>query len=174
MTDEEIIDTYSDVVLFLARARTSQPSDADDVYQEVFLKYIRKKPSFKNAEHAKAWFIRVTLNTCNSMYRRPEWQKFDYDSEDMLESVPDDNDFLREIQTRMEFEEQIARINPRYGEVMMLHFDCGYTLKEIGKLLHESENNVKALMARGKKQYIELVLKGDESHAKKMDKHTKK
>lgn len=29
MTDEEIIDTYSEIVLFLARARTGQPSDAD-------------------------------------------------------------------------------------------------------------------------------------------------
>lgn len=31
MTDEEIIDTYSEIVLFLARARTGQPSERTSV-----------------------------------------------------------------------------------------------------------------------------------------------
>ena len=147
MTDEEIIETYSDIVLFLARSRTNQPSDAEDVFQEVFLKYIRKKPVFSSSEHAKAWFI-----------------KRDHESEDTLEQIPDDTDFLQTIESKAVFEQQLSQIKPRYREVMMLHFDCGFTLREIGRLIGESESNVKALMARGKQQYIKLVMKGADNN----------
>lgn len=164
MTDEEIIETYSDIVLFLARSRTNQPSDAEDVFQEVFLKYIRKKPVFSSSEHAKAWFIKVTINTCKSMYRRVEFTKRDHESEDTLEQIPDDTDFLQTIESKAVFEQQLSQIKPRYREVMMLHFDCGFTLREIGRLIGESESNVKALMARGKQQYIKLVVKGDDNN----------
>ena len=50
----------------LAYAQMKNTSDADDVYQEVFYRYIRKKPFFENQEHKKAWFIRVTVNCCKT------------------------------------------------------------------------------------------------------------
>ena len=49
-------------------------SDADDVFQEVFLRYFRKAPVFKNAEHEKAWLIRVTVNCSKSVLMSP-WRK---------------------------------------------------------------------------------------------------
>ena len=98
------------------------------------------------------------------MYRRVEFTKRDHESEDTLEQIPDDTDFLQTIESKAVFEQQLSQIKPRYREVMMLHFDCGFTLREIGRLIGESESNVKALMARGKQQYIKLVVKGDDNN----------
>ena len=65
-TPEEIIAQYSTLVMNLAWSRVSY-SDADDVYQEVFYRYIDKEPRFRDEQHAKAWFIRVTCNIINSI-----------------------------------------------------------------------------------------------------------
>ena len=62
MTPEGVIRTYSDIVYRIAFARAGTKADADDIYQEVFLRYIRKAPVFREEEHAKAWFIKVTVN----------------------------------------------------------------------------------------------------------------
>lgn len=70
MTEQEIIDQYSTVVRVLALARTQRTCDADDVYQEVFYRYIDKKPTFRDEEHARAWFIRVTMNVTKNMQSR--------------------------------------------------------------------------------------------------------
>lgn len=56
----------SNTVYRLAYAQMKNTSDADDVYQEVFYRYIRKKPLFESLEHEKAWFIRVTVNCCKT------------------------------------------------------------------------------------------------------------
>ena len=38
-------------------------ADTEDIFQTVFLKYALTSVSFDSAEHEKAWFIRVTLDT---------------------------------------------------------------------------------------------------------------
>ena len=62
MPAETVIREYSDMVYRIAFARTGNKADADDIYQEVFLRYIRRKPEFRSEEHAKAWFIKVSVN----------------------------------------------------------------------------------------------------------------
>ena len=62
MTPENRIRAYSDMVYRIAFARAGTKEDADDIYQEVFLRYIRKAPEFRDEEHAKAWFIKVAVN----------------------------------------------------------------------------------------------------------------
>lgn len=66
-TDEDIeqtINKYSSTVYSIAMTRLKSRSDADDVFQEVFLTMCRKRPSFESEEHLKAWIIKTTLNYC--------------------------------------------------------------------------------------------------------------
>lgn len=158
MVELEIIEKYSALVRILALARTRQQSDADDVYQEVFYRYIDKQPKFRSEEHAKAWFIRVTLNITKNMYKSFYQSKRSDVDEDVLEDLISDEDFINEVERRADFEESINRLNPRYKAVMMLHFDCGYTVKEIAKLLGESEIAAKNLLVHGKQQYKKIIM----------------
>jgi len=54
---EETVRRYSDMVYRLAFARTGNTADAEDVYQEVFLRYLRSDPQFTSEEHRKAWLL---------------------------------------------------------------------------------------------------------------------
>lgn len=174
MTNQEVIEKYSDLVHFLALSRTNQPSDADDVYQEVFFRYIRKNPTFRDEEHAKAWFIKVTMNITKSMNKAAARQQMmtaytGYVSEDGVEvgtaeeNEPSDEDFAEALERRADFEGRLSELNPRYRVVLLLRFDCGYSIREIAKLMGESEDVTKALLARGKRQYRNLVLKGEDN-----------
>ncbi len=51
---DEVIGKYYSMVYKLAYARTRNSYDAEDVLQEVFLRYIRKTPDFENEAHEKA------------------------------------------------------------------------------------------------------------------------
>ena len=48
---ENVIQAYSDMVYRQAFSYTRNKYDSDDIYQEVFLRYIRKKPMFESEEH---------------------------------------------------------------------------------------------------------------------------
>ena len=47
-TPEEAVGQYGDLVYRLAYAKTGSRSDADDIYQEVFLRYLRTKPQLES------------------------------------------------------------------------------------------------------------------------------
>ena len=68
-TVEEVIQHYYKMVYRLAFARTGRREDAEEITQEVFLRYLHKAPEFTSEEHRKAWLLRVTVNCCNSILR---------------------------------------------------------------------------------------------------------
>ncbi|MEI3340247.1 MAG: sigma factor [Eubacterium sp.] len=53
-------------------------SDAEDAVQNIFLKYMEKKPSFCDENHEKAWFITVTGNYCKDILRTFWRRKVDF------------------------------------------------------------------------------------------------
>ena len=172
MTNTEVIQRYSELVMTVAAAKVSVASDAEDVYQEVFCRYIDKQPKFRSEDHARAWFIKVTVNVVRSMYRRYEFKKrADVEDEAVEwersartltgEKLTDDR-FAELIEQQVDFNEVMRRMNPDYKAVLLLHFDCGYTVREIAKLLGESEIVVKNCLVRGKQRYKEILLERNE------------
>lgn len=71
---EGALHTYGDMVYRLALVQMKNRSEAEDVFQEVFLRLVRYKDRIDGQEHLKPWLIRVTVNCCrkqfDSAYRR--------------------------------------------------------------------------------------------------------
>lgn len=53
---------YARLVYSLAYSRTQNHADAEDIFQEVFLRLAQRSEPFENEEHRRAWLIRVTTN----------------------------------------------------------------------------------------------------------------
>ena len=70
----EAVAQYGSAVYRLAYAMTRSRSDADDVFQEVFLRLHRSAPGFASEEHRRAWLLRVTANCAKSLLASP-WRR---------------------------------------------------------------------------------------------------
>ena len=66
---EEKYNLYGDMLYKIAYLYLGNPADAEDALQEIFIKLLSRTLPFKNAEHEKAWLIRVTQNKCRDMLR---------------------------------------------------------------------------------------------------------
>lgn len=73
-----------DAVYRLALCRLGSRADAEDVFQEVFLRLLRDTTAFEDEEHLKAWLLRVTANRCSDL-RRTAWFRHTAP----LEALPD-------------------------------------------------------------------------------------
>ncbi len=60
----QIIQKYQNMVYGIAITQLKHRSEADDVFQDVFLTYHRKNPAFESEEHRKAWLIRTAVVIC--------------------------------------------------------------------------------------------------------------
>ena len=67
---EELVREYGRMLVRLAASRLSSAADAEDVVQDVFCALVSKRPEFSDAEHAKAWLVRATINRAADVRRR--------------------------------------------------------------------------------------------------------
>ena len=60
------------------------PNEADDIWQEVFLQWLRKQPAFPDEARERAWLLKVTANLCRSRLRSPWYKR----REELPETIP--------------------------------------------------------------------------------------
>ena len=144
-----VLSQYADMVYRLAFARTKSRYDADDVLQEVFLRYIRSAPSFEEEEHRRAWLIRTTIN-CSKTLLTSAWFR---------KTVPLEDLPAAERTEAGEVYDAVMRLSLPYRTVIHLFYYEGYSVAEIGRLLDCREATVKTRLHRARNQLRE-ALKG--------------
>ena len=74
ITAEAAINRYADMVYRLALSQMKNRTDADDLFQEVFVRLVSHVDKLESWEHVKAWLIRVTIN-CAKKHFDLYWNK---------------------------------------------------------------------------------------------------
>lgn len=152
---DKIVDKYSDLVYKLAFARTRQEHYAEEVYQEVFLRYIKAKPNFNDENHEKAWFIRVTINCSNSFFQI--LNKFKY------EEIKDDIKSENKEEEISDLKFYLDKLPLKYRTVIHLFYYEDMKSKDIATYLNKKESTIRMQLKRGREMMKEL-LKGDEDY----------
>lgn len=147
------IGQYGDMVRRLCLVHLKNPADTEDIFQNVFLKYVLSPVVFESPEHEKAWLIRVTLNACRDLVK-----SFFRSRTVPLEELLDQPAPLSE--EHKEVLEAVLALPPKYRDAVYLHYYEGYTAAEIGKLLGKNTNTVYTLLTRAREQ-LRKTLGGD-------------
>ncbi len=156
---ERVVRTYGDMVLRLAVVNTNNMTEAEDIFQEVFLKLIRYQDSITSEEHLKAWLIRVTINQSHS-HTTSFWNKFTrgFSSDNEIQ----DEKALQELFNKEEVSDvtkAVMGLPVKYRKVIHLYYYEEFSVKEIAEMLGENESTVKTRLARGRK-ILESRMKG--------------
>ena len=139
---EEVIQREKDLVYRLAFSQCHQKDQADDIFQNVMYRYLKRKPTFESLEHEKAWFIRVTLN-CSKTSLKSFWNN-------RVEEI-DEQVYIFE-KKEIDLTPYLNKLPKKYNAVLYLFYYEGYSTKEMAKLLHIKENNVRVLLNRARNQ----------------------
>lgn len=135
------VNRWGDMVYRLALARTANVSDAEDVFQEVFLRYFRHEEKFHSDEYRKAWLIRCTVNRAKSLTASP-WRKRIVPLE-TAEEVGVEDDY-REVYSA------VLSLPGKYRAVIHLHYFEGLSVAEMARMLQVPEGTVKSQLSRGR------------------------
>ena len=138
---ETLIHNHGNMLFRLCVMILGNVSDAEDVIQETMIKYLQKAPKFENAEHEKAWLIKVSTNHCKDVLRfRRKHQMVDI--EQVKEFVKDESD--REII------DALMTLPEKYKVVLLLHYVEGYSTKEIAEMIDKTTSAVKMRLQKGR------------------------
>lgn len=153
---EEMVDRYANLVYRLAFARTRSRDAADEIFQEVFLRYVSRQPAFDSEAHAKAWFCRVTVNCANSYWRNPfrrRTQSLDETEAGKL-SAPGPEEDSAGLNACLD------RLSPELRTIVHLYYYEGYSSPEIAALLGKGESAVRMALMRARRQLRNFLEEG--------------
>lgn len=147
---ESVVKKYATMVYRLAYAQVRSKSDADDIFQEVFLRYARNNPVFESDEHRRNWLIRVTIN-CSKKHWSSAW---------LRKVVPLDDNYAFPTPEENGLDEALIKLSPKYRSVIHLFYYEGYSAGEIGRIINLKESTVRTQLTRARSQLSEM-LKGE-------------
>lgn len=153
-TIKTALETYSDMVYRICFLYLYNRTDFDDVFQEVFLRLLKRNTPFESKEHEKAWLIRVTINLCKDI-SKSFWRR----NIDLIEEIE-----VRSFENESsdgELLQIVLSLPQKYKDVIYLYYYEEYTVPQIAKILKANENTLYSHLHRAK-ELLKEKLEGRE------------
>src|SRR5580698_4672141 len=163
---DALVRQYEHQVLRLALHLTGSEHDAEDIYQEAFLKAFRYIGNFRFECSFYTWIYRIVTNLCLDQLRRKKTRREDQavvldhsgDEIDLMASVSDDRAFSnpgKELDRKVlgqRIQVALDTLTPRERTVFELKHYQGLRLRTIGEMLHTTEETAKNTLFRATKK----------------------
>ena len=159
---EELVRQYDQSVLRLALHLTGSEHDAQDIYQEAFLKAYRHIGNFRFECSFYTWMYRIVTNLCLDQLRKKKTRKEDSpvlvdesgEEYDLLDNTADkrpganpERDLMRR-ELGGKINHALDRLTPRERMVFELKHYQGLKLRTIGEMLNTTEETAKNTLFR--------------------------
>jgi RNA polymerase sigma-70 factor (ECF subfamily) len=159
---EELVRHYDHAVLRLALHLTGSEADAQDIYQEAFLKAYRNVGNFRFECSFYTWLYRIVTNLCLDHLRKKQVRKedapvasdqdgteysvLDQVSDDRAGANPERDYMARELGTKINA--ALGKLSARERMVFELKHYHGLKLRTIGDILQTTEETAKNTLFR--------------------------
>ncbi|WP_166543937.1 RNA polymerase sigma factor [Acutalibacter sp. 1XD8-36] len=142
LTMDEVVTVYSRTVYAIALAKTGTREDAEDVFQEIFLSYVRKRPKFEDERQGRVWFSRATVYCCKMLWRtKKRHETLPMEAAEGIEFTSgEDRELLMELRN----------LPKKHREVLELIYFGGLSTGEAAKVLGCSPNAVRIRLSRAR------------------------
>jgi len=150
--------SYRENVYRICLRMVRNPSDAEDLAQETFLRVINKIHTFRGDSQFSTWLYRVTKNVALMQLRKPKLATMDFDdARDMDEFIESVNRARGTSEAESHatdgvlLEAAIQQLPSGYGKVLVLHDVLGYRHAEISKMTGITAGNSKSRLCRARR-----------------------
>lgn len=153
---EKVYGHYYEMILKYLLKRTVSAESAYDLTAETFVKAFENFHKFKwKGISIKVWLYRIAINALKNYRRNPKISPLTEKMEGLKQLRTDAKTELEELDKAMFGDQDIARLsdamgtlNPKYQNVVSLHYFEGMTHEEIAGVINRSKSAVKSMMHR--------------------------
>lgn len=140
--DTFIDDHYSGIYRYCCQF-TGNPTEAEDLTQEIFLKAHKSFQTLREQKASKAWIFTIARNTC--IDRARWWKRF---FRTLNEVEPQQSTEPQENELTITLRKLISELPEKQREVFILRHFHGFSTEETATLLKISDGTVKSHLKR--------------------------
>jgi RNA polymerase sigma-70 factor (ECF subfamily) len=126
--------------------------EAEDVAQEVFIRFFRSLEQYRGASQLSTYLCRIainlSINALKSRRRRYRWLPIGRTGEDPVLDIPDHSEDPALRDTREWVHKAIGMLEPDFRAVIVLRMIDGYSVRETAEILNIPEGTVASRLAR--------------------------
>lgn len=150
MTEDEIFELYSDMVYKVAFGYAKNREDTDDIFQNVFLTYFKKKRNFDSEAHRKHWLIRVTINCAKDFLS-------DKRNHIPIEEVSEGAFTYNDEPDNVDIKAAINKLDDTTRDIVYMFYYEDMSIQQIADTLEMNPNTVKTRLSRARTILAETI-----------------
>ncbi|EMR00722.1 Sigma-24 [Cesiribacter andamanensis AMV16] len=154
---EKLYQLYSRRMMAVCVRYASSRFEAEDIFQEAFVKVFKNINSYSGEGSFEGWVRRIFVNTAITQYNRNRKFQKQVDYKAVEEQTPSTEDVISELSGK-ELLALIDQLPEGYKLVFNLSVIEGYTHPEIGEMLQITEGTSKSQLFKAKGYLKKLVL----------------
>ena len=143
------MERFSTDVFRMAYARTNNKTDAEDITQETFIKYMKETKPFEDENHVKAWLLRVTINQSINLVTSAWYRK--------STAMEEADAIAKELEEKSDVYDAVMKLPEKYRVVVHLYYYEGYSVQEISSILKIKESTIKSQLKRARAKLKEML-----------------
>ncbi len=145
----QLYEVYKSRLMGLCVRYTRNREEAEDVFQEGFVRIFNSIAQLKEANRLEPWLKQTMVNTAINYYHKNKRHQGHADVGDFDGSNSDYQRIISDL-TNEQLVEVVNQLPPGYKMVFNLYVIESYTHKEIGEMLNISENTSKSQLSKAK------------------------
>ncbi len=136
--------------------KTGNPSDTDDILQEVFIKIIRNIDKVNQADNLRLYLYGIVRNTVNDHYKNKHLIIQENEIEEKI--TEEESQSLNATIAECCIKPFINKLPDNYKEALLITEFQNISQKELAERLNISYSGAKSRVQRGKEKLKELIL----------------
>src|SRR4051812_10564951 len=154
---EELINHFKNLVFAVIIRTVSDPSRAEDLAQDVFLRIHRGLPYFRGDARLSTWIYRIVINVCSREggKARPPVSLDDPDARVPAPAAIDRS--FSDFELRDQLEKAIRQLPVQYRLLIAGHYLQGVQYEDLAEAMNLPLGTVKTQLHRAKRRLRELL-----------------
>jgi len=149
---EQMVRKHGDMVLRLAVSHVGNRADAEDVFQEVFIRLVRSIDKIQDEDHLRNWLVRVTINRSRSVFASAS-RKRELPVEELPETIGESfSDAPLTPAT-----DAMQSLPEKYRAPLHMFYFEELPISDIAKIMECSEGTIKSQLSRGRQMLRESL-----------------
>lgn len=168
----ELIDNHREMVFRIAIGFLHDKNQADDIVQDVFIKFWEVRKDFELKAKFSTWLYRVTSNHCINVQRKNKFstafssmfsnngedEKSDFESQIKDNQTYNDDDKYKKAHLKLALKTAINSLAKKQRIAFVLSKYQDFSYKEIAETMELSISSVESLLFRAKKNLQKKLL----------------
>ncbi|MFJ8067110.1 sigma-70 family RNA polymerase sigma factor [Psychrobacillus sp. NPDC096426] len=148
----EMMNRYGQDLLRLVYSYVNNKEIAEDLTQDIFVKFYKSLHTFKGKSKLKTWLWRIAINHCKDFLK--SWYNKNVIITEDTTYIQTKKDMVEEVVIQREVDDQLVSalmtLPIKYREVIYFYYYEELLMKEISVLTEVSVNTVKTRLRRAK------------------------